>query len=117
MSAKSSAVVMPMKGGAAQPADAAAVTEMKGGALVLSPLPLSGGRRKGSRKTKKVPKKVLKLFKKGSAKTLKKLMKGGQEAEEVVSTETAPESETMGGRKTRRTRKGKKGSRKHGFLY
>jgi len=112
MSAKSSAVVMPMKGGAAQPADAAAVTEMKGGALVLSPLPLKGGKRK----TKKVPKKILKMFRKGSAKTLRRLMKGGQGAEEVVATEeTAPESETMGGRKTR---KGKKGSRKHrGFLY
>lgn len=115
MSAKSSAVVMPMKGGAPQVADAAAVTEMKGGALVLSPLPLSGGRRKGSRKTKKVPKKVLKLFKKGSAKTLKKLMKGGQEAEEVVATEPESAPETGAARKTR---KGKKGSRKHrGFLY
>ena len=109
MSAKSSAVVMPMKGGAAQPADAAAVTEMKGGALVLSPLPLKGGKRK----TKKVPKKILKMFRKGSAKTLRRLMKGGQGAEEVVATETAPESETMGGRK----RKGSRKSRKHGFLY
>jgi hypothetical protein len=114
MSAKSSAVVMPMKGGAAQPAEAAAVTEMKGGALVLSPLPLKGGR-KGSRKTKKVPKKILKMFRKGSAKTLKKLMKGGEVAETVVATDT--ETETMGGRKSRKTRKGKKGSRKHGFLY
>lgn len=112
MSAKSSAVVMPMKGGAPQPADAAAVTEMKGGALVLSPLPLKGGRKgKGSRKTKKVPKKVLRLFRKGSAKTLRRLMKGGEEAEEVVATPET-ESETTGAARRRR-----KGSRKHGFLY
>ncbi len=113
--AKSSAVVVPTtKGGAAMPSAATAVTEMKGGALVLSPLPLSGGRRKGSRKTKKVPKKVLKMFKKGSAKTLRRLMKGGQEAEEVVATaaeESAPEV-------TGASRKGKKGSRKgRSFLY
>lgn len=102
--AKSTAVVVPTKGGAPQPADAAAVTEMKGGALVLSPLPLKGGRK--TRKTKKVPKKILKMFKKGSAKTLKRLMKGGQEAEAVV----AETEETMGGRKRK--------SRKHrGFLY
>jgi hypothetical protein len=91
---------------------------MAGGGLILSPLPLSGGRR-GSRKTKKVPKKVLKLFKKGSAKTLKKLMKGGEEAEAVVTGETG-ESDMEGARRRRRgsrkgSRKGK--SRRHGFLY
>jgi alpha/beta superfamily hydrolase len=108
MSAKSSAVVVPTKGGSPQPAEAAAVTEMKGGALVLSPLPLSGGRRrKGSRKTKKVPKKILKMFRKGSAKTLRRLMKGGEEAQGVVATESEP---AEGGRKRK--------SRKHrGFLY
>ena len=112
MSAKSSAVVMPMKGGAPQPAEATAVTEMKGGALILSPLPLGGGKRgrKGSRKTKKVPKKVLKMFKKGSAKTLKKLMKGGEEAEGVVAApEVAPEATGASRRRSR--------SRKHGLLY
>jgi hypothetical protein len=114
MSAKSSAVVMPTKGGAPQPADATAVTEMKGGALVLSPLPLSGGRRRGSRKTKKVPKKVLRLFRKGSAKTLRRLMKGGEEAEEVVASEESVPETTGASRKRRGSRKG---SRKHGFLY
>ena len=112
---------MPMKGGVPQPADAAAVTEMKGGALLLSPLPLKGGR-KGSRKTKKVPKKVLKMFKKGSAKTLRRLMKGGEEAEAVVSGEpvAAPEAEETTGasRKRKGSRKGsKKAASRHGFLY
>jgi len=54
-------------------ADTAAVTEMKGGAI-LSPLPLSGGRR---HRTKKLSKKVLNMFKKGSRGKLMKMMKGG----------------------------------------
>ncbi len=109
---KSSAVVMPTKGGEAQPEQAAAVTKMAGGGLVLSPLPLSGGRKR--RGTKRLSKKVLKMFKKGSAKKLQKLLKGGQEAEEVVATEgeAAPAEGARRRRsKTRRT------SRRHGFLY
>ena len=72
--------------------NAAAVTQMKGGA-VITPLPLSGGRR-----TKKLSKKVLKMFKKGSRGKLMKMMKGGSAA---LSPAQA------GGRRTRR------GTRKH----
>ena len=72
MSEAPSAVVVPnSQGGSAD--QAAAVTPMKGG-MVLSPLPLSGG---GRRKTKKLSKKVLNMFKKGSRSKLMKLMKGG----------------------------------------
>lgn len=110
----SSAVVVPTSStGAPQTSQAAAVTPMKGGALVLSPLPLSGGRR--HRKTKKVPKKVLKLFKKGSAKQLKKLMKGGVEAEEVVTG--GDDGDMEGARRSRRSRRASRKSRRHGFLY
>lgn len=110
---KSSAVVMPTKGGEAMPEQAAAVTKMAGGGLVLSPLPLSGGRK---RKTKRISKKVLKMFKKGSAKKLQKLMKGGDEAEEVMATESQA-APVEGAR--RKTRRGGKKSRKtrHSFLY
>ena len=109
---------MPTEGGNALPAQAAAVTKMAGGGLVLSPLPLSGGR-KGSRKTKRLSKKVLKMFKKGSAKKLAKLMKGGEVAEEVMASEgeSAP---TEGARRRRRggkTHRGSRKSRRHGFLY
>jgi len=66
------AVVVPTTGG--NSADtAAAVTQMKGGA-VITPLPLSGGRR---HRTKKLSKKVLNMFKKGSRGKLMKMMKGG----------------------------------------
>jgi hypothetical protein len=115
-----SAVVVPTKDGVAQPADAAAVTQMKGGALVLSPLPLSGGRR--LRKTKKVPKKVLALFKKGTAKKLRKLMKGGETAEEEVTSGDADMTGAEEGGRRRRSRKARRSSRKtlsrrRGFLY
>jgi hypothetical protein len=112
---KSSAVVMPTKGGEAMPAEAAALTKMAGGGLVLSPLPLSGGRKR--RGTKRLSKKVLKMFKKGSAKKLVKMLKGGQEAEEAVA---APEaSEATEGARRRKGGKTKRGSRKsrHSFLY
>jgi len=113
---KSSAVVVPTSGGEAKPAEAAAVTKMAGGGLILSPLPLSGGKKKGSRKTKRLSKKVLRMFKKGSRGKLMKLMKGGEEAEEVVAMEG--ESETGAGRKRRGSRKGgKKTARRHSFLY
>jgi len=102
----SSAVVVPTtSSGTPQPDGATAVTPMKGGAIALSPLPLGGGKRK----TKKVPKKILKLFKKGSAKKLRKLMKGGEEAMEEV----AAEGETMDGARRRKTRRGSRKSRRH----
>ena len=122
MSTKGSAVVVPTtSGGSADLKNAAAVTEMKGGALVLSPLPLGGGKRKKrGKKTKKVPKKILKLFKKGSAKKLRKMMKGGQDAMEEVTGESA-ENETgaeEGAGRKRRTRRGSRKSRRaHSFLY
>ena len=111
-----SAVVVPTTpSGTPQPGGATAVTAMKGG-MLLSPLPLGGGKRK----TKKVPKKILKLFKKGSAKKLRKLMKGGQDAMEEVAAdapESAPE-EGAGRRKSRKTRRGSRKSRRgHSFLY
>lgn len=111
---KSSAVVMPTKGGEAQPAEAAAVTKMAGGGLVLSPLPLSGGKRK----TKRISKKVLKMFKKGSAKKLAKMLKGGQEAEAEVAAPEMGEA-TEGARRKRKGGKTRRGSRKsrHSFLY
>lgn len=113
---KSSAVVMPTKGGEAVPGEAAAVTKMAGGGLVLSPLPLSGGRKR--RGTKRLSKKVLKMFKKGSAKKLSKLLKGGQEGEDAVTAPETPEP-TEGARRRRGSRKTKRGSRKsrHSFLY
>ena len=103
-SAKSSAVVVPTEEGKAQPDAAMAATKMSGGALVLSPLPLSGG---SKRKTRRISKKALKALKKMGAAKLAKLMKGGQEAEEVVTT---PEAETVGAR--RRSRKGARRSRR-----
>ena len=106
---KSSAVVVPAVGGEAAPAEAAAVTKMSGGGLVLSPLPLSGGRRK----TRRISKKVLRMFKKGSKAKLMKLMKGGQEAEEVVTSEM--KGAEMGGRK--KSRRGSRKSRRHAMLY
>ena len=53
-----SAVVVPTKGGELVPGAAASATPMKGG-MMLSPLPLAGGRRK----SKKLSKKVLKMLK------------------------------------------------------
>lgn len=88
-----SAVVVPA--GATSAADTAAVTEMKGGAM-LSPLPYgqNGGRR---HRTKKLSKKVLNMFKKGSRSKLMKMMKGGNPAETAA---------TVGGRRhTKRHRK------------
>lgn len=82
--------------------ETAHATAMKGGAVALSPLPLSGGRR-GSRKMTKKMKKMLK--------TLKKL-KGGV-VDEVVENTNEPETEEMGGRRRRRgSRRSRKGSKK-----
>jgi hypothetical protein len=112
---KSSAVVVPTVNGEAKPAEAAAVTGMKGGGLLLSPLPLTGGKKKS--KTRRLSKKVLKMFKKGSAKKLARLMKGGNEGEDEVVTE-GEGAETGAARKKRGTkRQSRKGSRKHGMLY
>lgn len=109
-----SAVVVPTTpSGTPQPAGATAVTQMKGGALLLSPLPLGGGKRRKTKKGKKVPKKVLRLFKPGSAKKLTKMMKGGEDAMEEVSGDGMGAEE--GGRK--KTRRGSRKSRRHGFLY
>ncbi len=84
MSKESSAVVVPTTEGTPDMSQAAGVTKMKGGALVLTPLPLSGGRRK----TRKISKKVLKTLKKmGTKKVLKMLKKGGQME---VTEEPAP---------------------------
>lgn len=106
-------VVMPTKGGAPQPSEAVAAVPLKGGALALSPLPLGGGKR---RKTKKIPKKVLKLFKKGSTGKLRKLMKGGQEQQEVVMGGEL-EGEGLEGARRRRSRRGSRKTRRHSFLY
>jgi hypothetical protein len=67
-----------------QPGSAMAATPMKGG-MMLSPLPLAGGRRK----SKKLSKKVLKMLKKMTPKQLKKAMKGG-EGEGADGVEGAP---------------------------
>ncbi len=109
---ESSAVVVPTAAGEAKPAEAAAVTQ-SGGGLVLSPLPLSGGRRK----TRRLSKKVLKMLKKMPKAKLAKLMKGGQEAEEQVAAE-GEGAETGGRKKSRRaSRKGKSKKSRHSFLY
>jgi hypothetical protein len=79
---------------------AAQVSEMKGGAIALSPLPLSGGRKR--RMTKKM-KKMLK--------TLKKL-KGGEMEEAVEAAEEGIEAPVEGARRRRGSRKSRRGSRK-----
>lgn len=107
-SAKSSAVVVPTEEGKPQADAAVAATKMSGGALVLSPLPLGGGKR---RKTRRLSKKALKAIKKIGASKLAKLLKGGQEAEDVMATESAPAEETVGARR-RKSRKGARRSRK-----
>jgi hypothetical protein len=103
-SAPPSGVVVPTAGGVPQPGSAMAATPMKGG-MMLSPLPLGGGKRK----TRKLSKKMLKMMKKMTPKQLKKLMKGG-EGEEAVA---AAPAETTGARR-RKTRKTK---RRSGLLY
>ena len=103
--------------GGADMSKAAAVTQA-GGGLVLSPLPLSGGKRK----TRRLSKKVLKMMKSMPKAKLMKLMKGGAEAEEAVVEPAAetPAAPTEGARRRRKskkaTRKGSKKSR-HAFLY
>lgn len=102
----SSSVVVPTgKDGAPDASKAAAATQMKGG-MMLSPLPLGGGKR---RKTRRISKKVLRMFMKGSKAKLMKLMKGGQDGENVVT------GNEDGGR--RKSRRGSRKSRKHPMLY
>ena len=105
-----SAVVVPTKGGELVPGAAASATPMKGG-MMLSPLPLAGGRR---RRSKKLSKKVLKMLKKMTAGELKQAMKGGVDGEET--TETATAEATPVGARRRKTRRSKK-SRRSGLLY
>ena len=83
--------------------EAVAATKMEGG-MMLSPLPLSGGRRK----TRRMSKKMMKMMKKMTPKQLRKMMKGG----ESVDTMAAPE--TVGAR--RKSRKSSKKSRR-GLFY
>jgi hypothetical protein len=84
---------------------AAQVHDMKGGAIALSPLPLSGGRRRrGSLKMTKRMKKMLK--------TLKKL-KGGEMEEAVEAADEGVEAPVEGARRRRRgSRKSRRGSKK-----
>jgi alpha/beta superfamily hydrolase len=104
---ESSAVVVPTTEGKPEMAQAAGVTKMKGGALVLTPLPLSGGRRK----TRKISKKVLKTLKKmGTKKVMKMLKKGGQAEESMATEEPAP---TMGARR----RSSRKASSRRGMFH
>lgn len=87
-----SAVVVPA--GATSTADTAAVVQTGGGGGAIVPFPLQGGRR---HRTKKLSKKVLNMFKKGSRSKLMKMMKGGNPAETAAPT---------GGRRhTKRNRK------------
>jgi hypothetical protein len=110
---QASAVVAPTtEGGKMDMANAAAVTKMSGGGVVLTPLPLVGGRR-----SRKISKKVLKQLKKmGSRKVMKMLKKGG--AEEMMTAEPAAPTEETGGRrrKSRKTRRASRKSRR-GFFY
>jgi hypothetical protein len=95
-SAPPTGVVVPTKGGEAQPGSAVAATPMKGG-MLLSPLPLGGGKRK----SRKLTKKMLKMLK-TNPKIMKKLaaMKGGEE-------QPAP----IEGARRRKTRRGSRKSR------
>jgi hypothetical protein len=101
--------------GMADMSKAAAVTQA-GGGLVLSPLPLSGGRRKSRRLSKK----VLKMMKSMPKAKLAKLLKGGQEAEEEMVAPAGESAPTEGARRRRKTKKAsRKASKKsrHAFLY
>lgn len=101
-------VVVPTKAGEPQPSAAAAAIPMKGG-MLLSPLPLTGGRR--GRKTRRLSKKVLKMLKKIPASKLKKMMKGSGEGD--VPDGTGSETGITGGRRRRGSRK----TRRSGLLY
>lgn len=97
------AVAVPTSGSTS---DAVAATPMKGGAI-LSPLPLSGGRRK----TRRMSKKALKMLKKMTPKQMRKMLKGG---EEPVA---APEAEMEGARRRRSRKGGRKSRKSRGLMY
>jgi hypothetical protein len=100
-----SAVVVPTEEGKPMMDQAAGVAKMSGGGLLLTPLPLGGGKRR----SRKISKKVLKQLKKmGSRKVMKMLKKGG--AEDEMMTADAPEEPTEGASRRRKTRRG---GRKH----
>ena len=103
-----SGVVVPTAGGMPQPGSAMAATPMKGG-MMLSPLPLGGGKRK----TRKLSKKMLKMMKKMTPKQLKKLMKGGEGEVAGEGAEAAPAPGPVGARR----RKSRKTKRRSGLLY
>jgi hypothetical protein len=101
---KADAVMVPgSTSGAPDMGGATGATKMMGGGLILTPLPLEGGRRR----SRKVSKKVLKMLKKmGPAKVAKLLKKkGGQE-------EMAEEPVMEGGRRRKTRRGGRRHSRK-----
>lgn len=101
MSAPTS-VIAPTKGGVPDMAAAAGVQKMAGG-MMLSPLPLAGGKRK----TRKVSKKVRAMLKKMTPKQLKKMMKGG-EAVEDASAAPSEAGEQEGARRRRSRRSSRK---------
>jgi len=103
-SSKTAAVVVPGgKGGAPDMAQAAGVQKMAGGGITLTPLPLSGGKRK----TRKISKKVLKALKKmGTKKGMKMLKKGGQMEGEMTSEEPPMGARRRRSLRSRRSRRG-----------
>jgi hypothetical protein len=109
MSAPTS-VIAPTKGGVPDMAAAAGVQKMAGG-MMLSPLPLAGGKRK----TRKVSKKVRAMIKKMTPKQLKKLMKGGEPVE-GEGAEGAEGADQEGARRRRRSRRSSRKSRARKFF-
>ena len=105
MSAPTSAIVAPTKGGAPDMAAAAGVQKMAGG-MMLSPLPLGGGGKRS--RTRKISKKVKAMIRRMTPKELKKMMKGGEAVEEATA---APDAEQEGARRRRRSRRSSRKSR------
>ena len=86
-------VAVPSSG---SPTDAVSATPMKGG-VMLSPMPLAGGRRKSRRMSKK----AMKMLKKMTPKQLKKMLKGGE------AVAAAP-ADMEGARRRRKTKKSRR---------
>lgn len=118
---KSDSTVVLTKEGAAK------ATPVKGGGLILSPLPLTGGRRraskKGGRKSRKISKKALKAIKKIGGEevveAVEKAMGGADEDPQVVKAEeeiadeaVEMEEPTEGARRRKSKKAGRKGGRK-----
>lgn len=93
---EASGVVVPGSEGSPKGSEAAEVKAMSGGGLVLSPMPLSGGRRH-----KRLSKKTLKMLKKMGMKKVAKMIKKGGQTEGV-------EGEQEGARRRTRRRSSKK---------